>query len=85
MDVEAKMKRVQIVFVLVSVAMSVVEGAAEPDPRGFTEDPLDTEEKFRENGKNEGRGFVEGAKLTTYQVTIKGLSHAPTGLRARHI
>ena len=43
------MKKAQIVFVLVSIV--VVEGAAEPDPRGFTEDPLDTEEKFRENGK----------------------------------
>ena len=48
-----KMGRAQIVFVLVSVTvLSLAEGAAEPDPRGFTEDPLDTEEKFRENGKN---------------------------------
>ena len=39
-----------VVLVLASVR---VEGAAEPDPRGFTEDPLDTEEKFRENGKTE--------------------------------
>jgi hypothetical protein len=27
------------------------EADADPDPRGFTEDPLDTEEKFREKGK----------------------------------
>ena len=39
-------------LVVLVLASSVrVEGAAEPDPRGFTEDPLDTEEKFRENGK----------------------------------
>ena len=42
-----------VVLVLASVVAVAVEGAAEPDPRGFTEDPLDTEEKFRENGKTE--------------------------------
>ena len=41
-----------VVLVLASVR---VEGAADPDPRGFTEDPLDTEEKFRENGKTESQ------------------------------
>ena len=44
-----------VVLVLASVVAVAVEGAAEPDPRGFTEDPLDTEEKFRENGKTESR------------------------------
>ena len=42
-----------VVLVLASVVAVAVEGAADPDPRGFTEDPLDTEEKFRENGKTE--------------------------------
>lgn len=39
-------------LVLVSFAVLSVEGVADPDPRGFTEDPLDTEEKFREKGKS---------------------------------
>ena len=33
--------------------VAVAEPAAEPGPRGFTEDPLSTEEKFREKGKQQ--------------------------------
>ena len=68
----AKMWRAKsVVLVLASVAAVTVEGAAEPDPRGFTEDPLDTEEKFRENGKT---GY--GVALRMLQNTSKSAEFA---------
>ena len=40
-----------LLLLAVAASSSVVEAAAEADASSFTEDPFNTEEKFREKGK----------------------------------
>ena len=47
-----RMRRLSLFWGFLAVFSSlIVSCSSEADPRGFTEDPLSTEEKFREKGK----------------------------------